>query len=57
MARKKVQKTKDGYSLEEARVLTDKFIDESMERLRLRLREAWRKQAAQEKKSRHGIAA
>jgi hypothetical protein len=50
-------KIKEGYTLEEARALTNKYIDESMERLRVRLREAWKKQAAEEKKIRHGIAA
>ena len=35
-------KKKDGYSLEEVRVLTSKMIDESVERLRKRLRAARR---------------
>ena len=33
-------KRKEGYSLEEVRVLTDKMIDKSVERLRKRLRAA-----------------
>lgn len=53
---KRGKKIKEGYSLEEARVLTNQYIDESMERLRIRLREAWKKQAAEEKKIRHGVA-
>ena len=57
MKKKRVVKRKEGYTLEEARALTNRYIDESMERLRMRLREAWKKQAAEEKKIRHGIAA
>jgi len=52
---KRKKKIKEGYSLQEARALTNQYIDESMERLRIRLREAWKKQAAEEKKIRHGI--
>ena len=54
---KKKKKIKERYTLAEARALTDQYIDESMERLRIRLRAAWKKQAAEKKKIRHGIAA
>ncbi len=55
MAKKKVPKGKESYSLEEVRILTDKYIDEAADRLRIRLREAWKKQAATERRTRHGI--
>ena len=46
---------KEGYSLKEVRILTDKYIDEMAERLRKNLREAWKKQATAKRRSRHGI--
>ncbi len=57
MKKRHLTKQKEGYTLDEARALTNQYIDESMVRLRLRLREAWKKQAAEEKKIRHGITA
>jgi hypothetical protein len=57
MKKKKALERKEGYTLDEARALTNQYIDESMERLRMRLREAWKKQATEEKKIRHGITA
>ena len=50
--RKKVTK-EEGYTIAEMRVLTDRMIDESVERLRKRLREAWKKRAEQDRKMRH----
>jgi len=50
------KRVKEGYTIAEMRLLTDKMIDESAERLRKRLREAWRKRAAEERRTRHGIA-
>jgi len=57
MKRRGKANVKEGYSLEEARALTKQYIDQSMERLRIRLRAAWKKQAAENRKIRHGIAA
>jgi len=56
MVRKKIQKVKEGYSPKEARELVHAYIKESMEHLRLRLREEWRRgQATEEKSTRHGV--
>jgi len=54
MAGKK--RAKEGYTIAEMRALTDKMIDESTERLRKRLREAWKKRAAKDRRTHHGIA-
>jgi len=58
MVRKKAQKVKEGYSLEEMRVLTRKMIDESVERLRKQLRADRLKQKREGRVShiRHGVA-
>jgi len=53
MAKKKIL---EGYTIAEMRLLTDRMIDESAERLRKRLREAWKKQASLERRKPHGIA-
>ncbi|MFZ2555608.1 MAG: hypothetical protein WAX57_02105 [Minisyncoccia bacterium] len=55
MARKKTSKVEEGYTPEEARALMHKYIEESMERLRERLRDAWKAQAAKERRIRHGL--
>jgi len=39
------KKQLDGYSFEEALKLVEKMVDESAERLRMRLRAEWKKQA------------
>ena len=51
MKRKKAKIT-EGYSLAEMRVITDRMIDESVDRLRKRLRAAWKKAGA--RNVRHG---
>lgn len=56
MKKKKVAKRKEGYTTTEMREITHRMIDESAERLRLRLRVAWKKQASEEKMIRHGVA-
>ena len=55
--KKKVQvkREKEGYTLEEMRVLTDRMIDDMVDRLRVRLRSAWKKREEERKRSRHGI--
>jgi len=53
MKRKKKGAT-EGYSVSEMRVLTNRMIDESVERLRRRLRAAWKKAGA--RNVRHGAA-
>lgn len=55
MARRKAKRVKEGYTLAEMRVLTDRMIDESMNRLRKRLRAAWKKQEAVDRRVRHGV--
>ena len=55
MKRKKAKKVKEGYSLAEMRVLTDRMIDQSMDRLRKRLRAVWKKQAVADRRVRHGV--
>ena len=37
------KRAKEGYTLAEMRVLTDRMIDDSVERLRKSLRAAWKK--------------
>ena len=49
-------RAKEGYTITEMRVMTDEMIDEATDRLRKRLKEAWRKRAAGERRARHGIA-
>ena len=58
MKKKKVQGKKEGYSLEEMRVLTRKMIDESVERLRKQLRADRLKRGREGRVShiRHGVA-
>ncbi|MDO8522321.1 MAG: hypothetical protein Q7S08_03475 [bacterium] len=51
MKRKKTKMT-EGYSLAEMRVITNRMIDESVDRLRKRLRVAWKKTGA--RNVRHG---
>ena len=53
----KKKKIKEGYSLEEVRILTDKYIDEMAERLRKRLRAARKTRVAERRHIRHGVAA
>ena len=55
LMKKKMQKHKEGYSLEEVRMLTDKYIDEMAERLRKGLRQARKEQAVAGKRSRQGV--
>ena len=55
MKKKQGAVKKEGYTLDEVRTLTDKFIDASAERLRNRLREAWKKQDTIRKSSRYGV--
>ena len=49
MKKNKTLKAKEGYSLAEVRQMTDRLIDESTERLRMRLRAAWAERAMKEK--------
>lgn len=55
MKKKKIQKEKEGYTLAEMRALTDRMIDESMDRLRMRLRAAWKKQTVDKRRAPHEI--
>jgi len=50
------KRTKKGYTIAEMRMLTDRMVDEATDRLRKRLREAWKKRAIIERRMRHGIA-
>ncbi len=56
MKKKAVRAKKEGYPPAEVRVLMHAYIEASAERLSKRLCEAWKKQAAAERRSRHGIA-
>jgi len=56
MKRKQAVQRKEGYTLAEMREITNQMIDESAERLRKRLRAAWKKQAEQERRIRHEAA-
>jgi len=55
MKRKKA-KIAEGYTLSEMRELTNRMVDESAERLRRRLRAAWKRQTKQRARIRHGVA-
>jgi len=56
MASKKQAKSKEGYSIREVRSLTSGAVQEAVEDLRARLRAAWKKRAAAERRIRHGTA-
>ena len=52
---KKIDREKEGYTIQEMRILTNKYIDEMVERLRKRLREVRKEKAAQRRRVRHEI--
>ncbi len=56
MKKKKAREKKEGYSLAEVRIITDTFIDDMAEKLRVRLRGARKARVAVRKRIRHGVA-
>jgi len=56
MRKKKVMEKSDEYSSEEMRSIMHSYIESSAERLRRRLREAWKKQATVKRRIPHEVA-
>ena len=51
----KSKKVQVGYSITDTRTIVDAAIDQSVERLRRRLRTAWKKQAGQKQRGQYGV--
>jgi hypothetical protein len=54
MAAKK--KAKQGYSIDEMRAFTDALLRGAVDDLRVRLKAAWKKRAAEDRRVRHGTS-